>query len=202
MTTTEPGAPASETSAGARRRPLLRAVLPHLLTALAAIAATLGIQAALFGLAPPAQPASIQPTAPALATPAASATPVASPTTPQATTPPLAAGIARQEVADLRAEIDRLWTTIYLLKAIGQIADAETTLRANDIEAVDQLLISVDDSLALAYQRADESLKNPIDQFRRDVDMMRGDLYLYPERMDVRLEQLRQLLLALVEARR
>lgn len=197
MTTTEPGAPASAETAGAPRPSLVRAALPHALTALVAIAVTLGIQAA----APERGPAFRAPTV----APAASAQPTAppgSPTPVPATAPPLAAGIARQEVADLRAEIDRLWTTIYLLKAINQLADAQSLLRANDIQAVDQELISVDDSLALAYERADEPLKSPLDQFRRDVDMLRGDLYLYPERMDDRLDQLRQLVLALVEARR
>ncbi len=125
--------------------------------------------------------------------------PNASPATVDSTPAPLAQGVARQEIADLKAEDARLWATVYLLKASSQVADAEGSLRGNDMAAVDQALIAADYSLSLAYERSEDAQKSPIDQFRRNVDRIRGDLYLYPERMDARLAQLRQLLLTLVD---
>jgi hypothetical protein len=113
-----------------------------------------------------------------------------------------AGGIARQELIDLRAEDDRLWSAIYLSRAINLIADAETALRANDLARVDQIIVATDDSLALAYDRTTDALRDPIAQLRRDAGMMREDLYLRPEGMDTRLARLRQTLLALIAERR
>ncbi|MBC8160447.1 MAG: hypothetical protein H7Z42_04435 [Roseiflexaceae bacterium] len=168
----------------------LWAILPHVLTALV----TLALAVMVIARWPQPGPAvSFPPTS----TPA-------EPTTLPATTPgpspvALAEGVARQEVADLKAEDDRLWATVYLLKAASQIADAEGSLRGNDMSTVDQALIAADYSLSLAYERAEDAQKSPIDQFRRNLDRIRSDLYLYPERMDARLAQLRQLLLTLVD---
>lgn len=159
---------------------------------------TLALQAALFSRS---APTAVAPTTAPAAQPTSPPAPSATPAPPAPTQRPLAEGIARQEIADLHAEIDRLWTTTYLLKAISQVAEAEELLNSNDMQGVDQSLVSADYALALAYERADEPAKSPIDQFRRNVDRMRGDLYLYPERMDSRLSQLRQLLLALIEER-
>jgi hypothetical protein len=108
----------------------------------------------------------------------------------------------RQELIDLHAEDDRLWSAVYLVRALSQVADAEAMLRANNLERVDQLLIAVDDSLALAYERADDAAKDPIEQLRREASALRDDLYLRPEGMDERLATLRQTILALIEERR
>jgi hypothetical protein len=193
---TEPGAPAPAPPAGAPRQPRWRALLPYLLTAAAAVAVSLAAQAVLLGsAAPPPDPALTPPT------PRPTLPPTPAPTPPPAQ-PPLSQGITSQEIADLRAEDDRLWTAIYLSRAISQIAEAEADLRANDLEAVDQALIAVDDSLALAYRRAPDSQSDPIDQLRRDTGAVREDLFLRPEGMDARLARLRQTILALIEGPR
>lgn len=102
----------------------------------------------------------------------------------------------------MRAEIDRLWTAVYLARSMNQIADAEAALRTNDLEAVEQLLVAVDDSLALAYERAADPDKDPIEQLRRDVGEIHNDLRIRPEGMDIRLRRLRQRILTLIEERR
>jgi hypothetical protein len=104
-------------------------------------------------------------------------------------------------VLDLRAEDDRIWTAIYLSRAINQIADAESALRVNDMERAGQMLIATDDSLALAYTRTPNTLRDPIAQLRRDAGGLHADLFLRPENMDVRLASLRQTLLALIVER-
>lgn len=90
---------------------------------------------------------------------------------------------------------------MYLSKAISQIADAEAALRTNDRQSTGQALLLVDDSLALAYARADDSLKNPIEEFRRETSRIHDDLYLRPEGLDTRFAKLRQGILTLVEAK-
>lgn len=190
---TQPGPLPHEPAPRAARFGQLRAIVPHAITACVAVVVTL----ALFGLWQQPRPAIALPptTVPA---PTTVVTPLPTPTSGP-TPAPLAPGVARQEIADLQAEDDRLWATVYLLKAVSQVAEAESSLRTNDMANVDQALIAADYSLSLAYSRADESQKSPIDQFRRNVDRIRGDLYLYPERMDARLSQLRQFLLALID---
>lgn len=170
-----------------------RSLLPHLATAAAAVAVSLALQAALVG-----QRAA--PLPPTISTPQPRPTslPTATPQ-PQPTGAPLAPGITSQELADLRAEDQKIWTAIYLARAISQIAEAEGAMRANDLDAVDQSLIAVDGSLALAYARAADGQSDPIAQIRRDASAMREDLYLRPEGMDARLARLRQTILALIE---
>jgi hypothetical protein len=177
---------------GAQRFRHLRAVLPHLATAAAAIALSLAIQVALPR---PVEQIVVTPPTPAQPVPATQP-----PTPPAATAPPLAPGISAQIVTDLRAEDSRLWGAIYLSRALSQISDAEAALRANDLPTVDQTLLAVDESLALAYARADSAGSDPIDQLRREAGTMREDLYLRPEGMDARLARLRQTILALIEA--
>lgn len=186
--------PASEqTPSQHPRAARLRAVLPHLITAFA----TLALAVVIMVLWPRPGPAvSFPPTSVPVPSVAVPITPAA---TAGPTPAPLAEGVARQEIADLKAEDARLWATVYLLKASSQVADAEGSLRGNDMAAVDQALIAADYSLSLAYDRAEDAQKSPIDQFRRNVDRIRSDLYLYPERMDARLAQLRQLLLTLID---
>ena len=174
----------------------LRHILPHLLTAIVAIGASLAIQ----GMMPrPVVVAVPAPTVP-IATP--SPAPTLAPTAPPLPTAPIpASGITRQELLDLRAEDDRIWAAIYLSRAINQIADAESALRVNDMERAGQMLIATDDSLALAYARTPNTLRDPIAQLRRDTGSMHEDLFLRPESMDTRLARLRQTLLALIAER-
>ncbi len=135
------------------------------------------------------------------ATVASPPSPTLPPSPPVATAPPLAVGVARQELLDLRAEIDQMWTAIYLARAISQVADAEAALRTNDLDRVDQSLVAVDDSLALAFDRAEPAARDPIGQLRSDIGEIRSDLHLRPEGMDTRLGRLRQIILTLIEER-
>jgi hypothetical protein len=197
METPQAGAPAPAARAGARWRLWLRAALPHALTAALAIAISLAVQATLPRAAP-----SSTPTAVVLPTTAPTSIATMPPEPTRASAPPPAVDIVRQELLDLHAEDDHVWSAIYLARAISQLADAETMLRANNLEGVDQVLVAVDDSLGLAYARAADPAKNPIEQLRRDAGAIRDDLYLRPEGMDARLTQLRQTILVLIEERR
>jgi hypothetical protein len=187
----------------APRRNWLRFLLPHAITAIVAIAASLGVLALLSPQTPAATPA---PTAaPATPTVVPSPRPTARPAAPQATALPLSQGISQQELADIRAEADRKQAQIYLLLAIVQIDDAEAALRSNELSSVGQSLVAIDNSLDLAYaryERAGDSARDAIAQRRIEVGKMHDDLYLYPEGMDVRLSTMRQLTLALITEQR
>jgi len=209
VTSSETGTPPSPGTVRVPRYRWLRAVLPHVLTALVAVVVTLGVQRLWQPPAPAAGTLLPQPaTPPGTTTPA---TPISTPNPspagaatpfPAPTEPPLAAALSRQELIDLRAQDDRLWAAIYLIRALSQAADAETSLRANDLAGVEQTLTALDESLAQAYARAADPDRNPIDQIRRDASAMREDLYLRPEGMDARLARLQQAIVTLIEARR
>jgi hypothetical protein len=180
----------------------LRAALPHALTALVAVALTLSIQRLLLPAASgqplvTPQVASIMPVSSPMPTSTVSATP-----SPQSTEAPLAAALTRQELIDLRAQDERLWAAMYLMRALHHLADAETLLRANDFARVEQTLAAIDEALAQAYVRAAEADRDPISQIRSDVGGIREDLYLRPEGMDIRLARVRQAIMTLIEARR
>ena len=187
----------------APHRSWLRILLPHAITAIVAIAASLGV---LILLSPQILPAASAPTAtlnPPTVVP--SPRPTARPTPPQSTALPLSQGISQQELADIRAEGDRKQAQIYLLLAIVQIDDAEAALRSNELVSVGQSLVAIDNSLDLAYaryERAGDSARDAIAQRRIEVGKMHDDLYLYPEGMDVRLSTMRQLTLALITEQR
>lgn len=183
---------------------MLRAALPHAITALIAVALTLGIQRLL----PPVAPAVAPPTEPvSLTTPIPSPLVTALPTagvipSPQPTEAPLAAALTRQEVIDLRTQDDRLWAALYMMRALNHLADAEASLRLNDLARVEQTLTAIDDALAQAYTRAADADRDPIVQIRRDIGSIREDLYPRPEGMDARLARVRQAIMTLIEARR
>lgn len=181
---------------------LLRAALPHAITALVAVALTLSIQRLLWAAASGQSPAmlqvaSIMPVSSPMPTSTVSATP-----SPQSNEAPLAAALTRQELIDLRAQDERLWAAMYLMRALHHLADAETLLRANDFARVEQTLAAIDEALAQAYVRAAEADRDPISQIRSDVGGIREDLYLRPEGMDIRLARVRQSIMTLIEARR
>ena len=204
MAATDVTAPDSNpTPESAPHRSWLRLLLPHAITAIVAIAASLGV---LILLSPQILPAASAPTAtlnPPTVVP--SPRPTARPTPPQSTALPLSQGISQQELADIRAEGDRKQAQIYLLLAIVQIDDAEAALRSNELVSVGQSLVAIDNSLDLAYaryERAGDSARDAIAQRRIEVGKMHDDLYLYPEGMDVRLSTMRQLTLALITEQR
>jgi hypothetical protein len=184
-------------------RSWLRLVLPHAITAIVAIAVSLGTLALLSPQIPAVAPAptAVPPTPTAVPSPR----PTTRPAPPQSTTLPLSQGISQQELADIRAEGDRKQAQIYLLLAIVQIDDAEAALRSNELVSVGQSLVAIDNSLDLAYaryERAGDSARDAIAQRRIEVGKMHDDLYLYPEGMDVRLSTMRQLTLALITEQR
>jgi hypothetical protein len=156
------------------------------LTALAAIVVTLSIQAAITARQEVAPP-SVQDAAPSpTAAPAPSATPaVVAPTS--------------EEVAELRREVNRLWSALYLARAANQLADAEAALRINNVSEVEQVLATVSASLEQAYERSAEQEKGPISEFRTQVSRMYSDLRIRPEGMDQRLRRLRQSMLTLMD---
>jgi hypothetical protein len=178
-------------------------LLPHAITAVVAIAISLGALALLSPQVPAPAP---EPTAvPAAPTAVPSPRPTTRPAPPQSTALPLSQGISQQELADIRAEADRKQAQIYLLLAIVQIDDAEAALRSNELSSVGQSLVAIDNSLDLAYaryERAGDSARDAIAQRRIEVGKMHDDLYLYPEGMDVRLSTMRQLTLALITEQR
>ena len=184
-------------------RILLRRLLPHAITTIVAIAASLGALALLSPQTPAAAPAPTASPAPPTAVP--SPRPTARTAPPQSTALPLSQGISQQELADIRAEGDRKQAQIYLLLAIVQLDDAESALRSNELVSVGQSLVAIDNSLDLAYvryERAGDSARDAIAQRRIEVGKMHDDLYLYPEGMDVRLSTMRQLTLALITEQR
>jgi hypothetical protein len=105
-------------------------------------------------------------------------------------------------VLDLRAELRRLWSAYYLARAAIQLADAEDSLRVNDLEETERVLVTAGISLDLAYQQSSEQDKGPISEFRMQVGTMREDLYIRPEDMDDRFRRLRQSMLSLVDENR
>jgi hypothetical protein len=178
----------------------LRFLLPHVITAIVAIAVSLGLLVLLSPQIPAATPAPTAAPAPPTAVPSPRPT-----APPQATALPLSQGISQQELADIRAEGDRKQAQIYLLLAIVQLDDAEAALRSNELVSVGQSLVAIDNSLGLAYtryERAGDSARDAIAQRRIEVGKMHDDLYLYPEGMDVRLSTMRQLTLALITEQR
>jgi hypothetical protein len=183
-----PRPPAS--SAPLSTRAALLAALPFVLTALVAIVVTLSIQAALTARqsAAPASPPPTPQDAPRSPT---AATPL--PATPRAITP------TSEEVAELRREVNRLWSALYLARAANQLADAEAALRINNLSEVEQVLATVSASLEQAYERSAEQEKGPISEFRVQVSRMYSDLRVRPEGMDQRLRRLRQSMLTLMD---
>jgi hypothetical protein len=160
------------------------------LTALVAIVVTLSIQAALtarqeaaLSTAPPT-PQDVLPSPTAAPTP---------PATPQAAAP------TSEDVAELRSEINRLWSALYLARAANQLADAEAALRINNLDEVEQVLATVSASLEQAYERSAEQEKGPISEFRTQVSRMYSDLRVRPEGMGQRLRRLRQSMLTLMD---
>jgi hypothetical protein len=104
-----------------------------------------------------------------------------------------------EEMLALRSEVNRLWSAYYLARAANQLADAEAALRVNDLDEVEQVLVTVGVSLDRAYERSPEQDKGPISEFHMQVAKMLEELHIRPEGMDQRLRRLRQSMLTLVD---
>jgi hypothetical protein len=107
-----------------------------------------------------------------------------------------------QQLAELRREMNHLWSAYYLSRAASQIADAEAALRVNNLGEVEQVLVTVGISLDQAYAWSAEQEKGPISEFRIQVGRMHAYLHTRPEGMDQRLRLLRQAMLSLVNVER
>lgn len=203
-------------------------VVPFVLTSFITVALTLLVQAIipfpnhaphprahLSPSLPPALPAVVHTDTDAGACPSPAALPPSVPEPPSlvwAVAPfsslsPLPSEAAAGEphplaVLDLRAELRRLWSAYYLARAAIQLADAEASLRVNDLEETERVLVTAGISLDLAYQQSSEQDKGPISEFRMQVGTMREDLYIRPEDMDDRFRRLRQSMLSLVDENR
>lgn len=180
-------------------RSWIRAALPFVVTAIAAVFVSLAFQAWLFSPTPV--------TSPPVAQPATEVQPTSVPTplptlVPSATPPPtmLDESALRLDILDLQAEQRRLWSVIYLLRAVAQIDDVLAALQANDLDEADRTLMLVYRSLDRAYAVSAEQDKGPIDSFRLQISQLRDELRLRPEGSDRRLRQIRRLILSLVEA--
>lgn len=181
-------------------RPLwLRTLLPHALTALVSVAVAVAITRVS---SPSSVPVVAKPTL-AAATSTRVPEPISS--TPQAPTPqvtptlePTAVGVTRRDLLDLRAEDDELRVALWLLRGLNHLADADLALRINNAEAAERALLTTDEALRVAEVRANDALRDPITQLRREVGGVRDDLYLRPQGLDTRIARLRQSILALI----
>lgn len=103
-------------------------------------------------------------------------------------------------VAVATAQTAALWSAIYVTRAQVNVADIAAALGQNDIVRAQQLLLSLDDTLAMAEVQAPQTARDVIAQLRLDALAIRQDI---PQRADgvaQRLEQLRQALLPLIGA--
>lgn len=112
---------------------------------------------------------------------------------------PLDETVVCEEIQHVQHELQNLWAAYYLARASSQLADAETALRINDVQEVEQVLVTVGRSLDFAYEQSTEQHKGPISEFRMQVGTMREELYIRPDNMDLRLRRLRQSMLSLVD---
>jgi hypothetical protein len=168
-------------------------LIPHLVTALISVALTL----AIISFQPEPEP-SIQP----IVRPTSAPTQALAPTVVTVTrTPQLQPDerVLSQELLDLQIRVDELWSGVYIARAATQLVDAESALRLNDTSEVERILVVVDASLALAYERSGDLNKGPISEFRSQVSQIRDDLYIRPEGIDQKLKVLRQRMVSLVE---
>jgi len=180
---------ASFKAAVVRQRRLIGLALPHLIS----VAVSLAVGWLWWGqprtvvVSMPSTPVDRAPVAVTVIA-AVTATPV----------PAVMADISRQELLDVQAETQALWSAVYLSRALLHISDAELALQNNDMARVEQVLLALDDALQQAASYANGVLRDPIEQLRRDVIIIRQDLYSRPDGMDVRLQRMRQSLLTLV----
>jgi hypothetical protein len=174
------------------QRRVVYAVLPHLFTAFV----TLVIAWALWGQQRNIVVSLAQPTPVVMPRP----TDMPTPATPTPASE-VVRDISRQELLDVKAETQALWSAVYLSRALMHASDAELALRENDLGRVEQILLLLDDVLQRATTNASTTARDPIEQLRRDVVTIRQDLYVRPNGMDQRLARMRQALLTLVGER-
>ncbi|MFM2310041.1 MAG: hypothetical protein RLY87_2163 [Chloroflexota bacterium] len=173
-----------------RQRRLLRRLLPHLVT----MVTTIVVSWLWFGRTPQAALTEY-------VVPRTTATPRAM----QAIGTPTAvvvvpADITRQELLDVNAQTNALWSAVYVSRAQLHVADLEAAIALNDVVQAQQLLLSLDDALAMAEQVAPAEYRDPIAQLRLDAIAMRQDLFSRPDGIAARIQRIRQALVPLIGA--
>jgi hypothetical protein len=173
-----------------RQRRLLRRTLPHLVTAVA----TLAVSWLWFGRAPQsALTEYVARRATATATPAR---PIGTPT-PVVIVP---ADITRQELLDVTAQTNALWSAVYVSRAQLHAADLAAAVELNDVVRAQQVLLSLDDALAMAAEVAPTEYRDPIAQLRIEVIGIRQDFPIRPDGIGARVQRIRQALVPLIGA--
>ncbi len=173
-----------------KRRRRLRYAAPlaaHLLTAVVAVAVSFAISR------PAALPVTPSPT---VVVPTAAAPTIAVPT---AGLPLSDAAQIRLDLRSLQSDRDQLWSVVYLLRSAVLLDDAAAALVLGDRAEADRALLAARQALDRAYQVSLEPARDPIDQLRLQIALLRDDLDLRPEGADRRLRQLRRLVIALVD---
>lgn len=201
----QPQTPPEPTPTTAPVRPWrawLLAALPFIITAVAAVGFSLGLQALLFPRLPDPIAQIQTPTSAPTNAPAPTPLPT-DPITPPERAPTTPAipdeSLLRLELLDLESENRRLWSVIYLLRAASQLDDAVAAVLINDLVETDRTLIAARRSLDRAYAVSPDAERGPIDSLRLELSQIRDDLGPRPEGVDRRLRQLRRLVLSLVD---
>lgn len=103
-------------------------------------------------------------------------------------------------VGDLSAQTDALWSAVYISRAQLHVADIAAAVAQNDVVRVEQLLLSLDDTLAMAEAVAPTAARDLIAQLRLDTVAIRQDVPTRADGLAGRVERLRQALLPLIGA--
>jgi hypothetical protein len=173
-----------------RRRWIRRAspFAAHLLTAVAAVLMSVLIIRPLPTTSLPAPTAAVRVTPVVLPTPQ-----------PTAALPISDTAQLQLDLRSLQSDRDQLWSAVYLLRAAVLLDDAAAALVLSDRSEADRALLAARQALDRAYQVSLEPLRDPIDQLRLQIALLRDDLDLRPEGADRRLRQLRRLVISLVD---
>lgn len=110
--------------------------------------------------------------------------------------------VAGDEQQALLAELQRRSTLQYaytfVSKTHEQITLALEALQSNDVAAADRELVQANVSLDTAFGLVPEELRPQIDQERRELGRIRGDLVIDPRGLDYDLRQMRDRLLSVI----
>ena len=173
-----------------RQRRLLRRLLPHLVTMMV----TIVVSWLWFGRTPQASLTDYV---------VARASATAQPDRPMGTATPVIVvpvDITRQELLDVSAQTNALWSAMYVARAQLHVADLEAAVAVNDGFRAQQVLLSLDDALAMAEGVAPAEYRDPIAQLRLEAIAIRQDLFSRPDGIADRIQRIRQALVPLIGA--
>jgi len=173
-----------------RQRRLLRRWLPHLVTMLV----TIMVSWLWFGRTPRASLSDV--VVPRASVTAQALRPIGTPTAVVV----VPADITRQELLDVSAQTKALWSAVYVSRAQLHAADLEAAVAVNDSVRAQQVLLSLDDALAMAEGVAPAEYRDPIAQLRLEAIAIRQDLFSRPDGIDARIQRIRQALVPRIGA--